>query len=258
MDCYEGMKHIPDKSIDLVLTDPNYDKTQNDWDTPINIELFWKETKRVLKERGCIILTAVQPFTSDMIVSNRSMFRYDLVWEKNRGTDFLNAQKKPINVHESILIFYSSFPSYTPQKTQSKPYKSWNKKESVAKQTNYGKMRTNVSESKDGKRYPLSVLYFKKVERAIHPTQKPLKLFEWLINSYSNESDVVLDPFLGSGTTALACLRLQRDFIAFELKEKYCKIAESRIKLFREEQKRLDSFVVKKKETLEDFIQEVI
>lgn len=253
MDCFKGMKHIPNNSIDLVLTDPPYKKTQNPYDKkPIDISLFWKETKRILKKRGCIISTAVQPFTTDLISSNRSMFKYDLVWVKNRGTDFLNANSKPINSHESvlvfnelgehenILIFYSLLPSYNPQKTKGKPYKKIKAKSTLYK--NYNPHTRVPTASEDGSRFPTTVLYFARVENNLHPNQKPLKLFEWLIKSYSNKGDLVLDPFLGVGTTALACLRLQRNFIAFELEKEYSDIAKERIKPFTAEQKRLEQF----------------
>lgn len=238
MDCFEGMKPIPDHSIDLILTDPPYDKTQNKWDYAIDIELFWKNCIRVLKKRGCIVLTTVQPFTSKLIFSNPSMFRYELIWEKNRGSDFLNANVKPINAHENILIFYNKSPAYNPQRTQSQPYKKVKPKSKTFR--NYNPHTRVPTESKDGSRFPTSVIKFARVENNVHPTQKPLKLFEWLIKTYSNEGDLILDPYLGSGTTAVACLRLQRNFIAFELERNYCKIAEERIRPFTAEQKRLN------------------
>jgi len=253
IDCFEGLKFIEDKSIDMILTDPPYNKIQSSWEYDLDLTLFWKEIKRIIKPSGAIVLTCAQPFTSKLVSSNLSMFRYELVWVKNRGTDFLNVNKKPLQAHENILVFYKKLCTYNPQKTQKNPYvKKSAKKESS---DHHNPIKRTPIINRDGKRFPLSILYFNKVERGIHPTQKPLGLFEWLIKTYTNKGDLVLDPFLGSGTTALACLRLQRNFIAFEREEKYCLLAEERIKPFRKEQKRLDKLILEEK-TIGDYLLE--
>ena len=224
------MPRFPAKSMDLILTDLPYDKTQNHWDVPIDLEELWKEYNRLIKDNGAIVLTAIQPFTSLLVMSNQKMFRYELIWEKNRGTDFLNSKVKPLNNHESVLLFYKKKPTYNPQWEWGEPYKRWNTQKAVSKQTNYGKHKANVSESINGRRYPKTVLKFNRVERPIHPTQKPVELFEWLIRTYTNVGDVVLDSCGGSCTTAIAAINSQRRYICIEEDEKEWKKGDKRVK----------------------------
>lgn len=228
-DCLEVMKSIPDKSIDMILCDLPYGTTKNIWDTIIPFDKLWEQYNRVIKDSGCIALFGNQPFTSHLVLSNEKYFRYSLVWVKNKFSDFLNAKRKPMKVNEDICIFYKKQPTYNPQYTYSTPYKRWNTQEAVNKQTNYGKHKSNVAES-EGKRLPLTVLNFDRVERPSHPTQKPVNLCEWLIKTYTNEEDVVLDNCMGSGSTGVACVNTNRSFIGIELDENYFKIAEKRIK----------------------------
>lgn len=227
-DCLEVMKSIPDKSIDMILCDLPYGTTKNIWDNIIPFDKLWEQYNRIIKDNGCIALFGNQPFTSHLVLSNEKYFRYSLVWVKNKFSDFLNAKRKPMKVNEDICIFYKKQPTYNPQYTYSTPYKRWNTQEAVNKQTNYGKHKSNVAES-EGKRLPLTVLNFDRVERPAHPTQKPVNLCEWLIKTYTNEEDVVLDNCMGSGTTGVACKNLNRNFIGIELDENYFKIAKERI-----------------------------
>lgn len=189
---------------------------------------MWDEYKRIIKDNGAIVLFSSEPFTSELILSNLKMFRYDLIWAKTQGSDFLNANRKPLKAHENILVFYKHLPTYNKQYWYSTPYKCTNKKRTHS--NNYGTYSTNVGceGSEDGKRYPLSVLKFNS-DRGLHPTQKPVALLEWLIKTYTNENDIVLDNCMGSGSTGVACVNTNRKFIGIELDDKYFDIALNRI-----------------------------
>ena len=158
-DCLEVMKQIPDKSIDMILCDLPYGCTKNNWDSVIPFEPLWEQYNRVIKDNGAIVLFGNQPFTSLLVTSNLKMFRYSLVWVKNKFSDFLNAKRKPMKTNEDVLVFYKKQPTYNPQYTYGEPYKRWNTQEAVDKQTNYGKHKQNISQS-DGKRLPTTVLTF--------------------------------------------------------------------------------------------------
>lgn len=224
-DCLQEMPNIPDCSIDMILCDLPYGCTKNKWDIIIPFEQLWQQYNRIIKNNGAIVLFGSQPFTSQLIISNMKMFRYCLVWEKNKFSDFLNAKNKPMKTNEDICIFYKKQPTYNPQYTYGDPYKRWNTQKSVDKQTNYGEHKNNIAESKDGKRLPTTVLKFNRVERPKHPTQKPIDLLEWLINTYTNEGDMVLDNCMGVGSTGIACKNTKRSFIGIELDSKYFEIA---------------------------------
>lgn len=221
-DCLELMKQIENKSVNLILCDLPYGvTTRNKWDIIIPFDKMWEQY-------GVIILTATQPFASMLVMSNLEMFKYEWIWEKPNGQGFLNAKKQPLRNHEQILVFYNSQPTYNPQFKEGKPY--------TCKQgghgTNYGERGKEVKEVvtiNDGKRYPLTVQKFKYDSKKIHPTQKPIELFEYLIKTYSKEGDLILDNCIGSGTTAIACIKTNRRFIGIELSEEYCKIANDRI-----------------------------
>jgi site-specific DNA-methyltransferase (adenine-specific) len=221
-DCLEIMPLIEDKSIDLILCDLPYGITKNNWDTIIPFEKLWEQYNRIIKDNGAIILFGSQPFTTMLISSNLKLFRYSLVWEKNKFSDFLNAKRKPMKTNEDICIFYKKQPTYNIQYWFSTPYERWNTQKAVDKQTNYGKHKENKVIS-DGKRLPTTILKFNRVERPKHPTQKPIDLLEWLIKSYSNEKDNVLDNCMGIGSTGLAAKKLNRNFVGIELDEKYYK-----------------------------------
>lgn len=219
------MQSIKDKSIDMIVCDLPYGMTKNKWDSIIPFENLWKEYHRIIKENGAIVLFGSQPFTSLLVTSNLKYFRYSLVWEKNKFSDFLNAKRKPMKVNEDILIFYKKQPTYNPQYWFSTPYSRWNTQQAVDKQTNYGSHKENIAESKDGKKLPTTVLKFNRVERPEHPTQKPVDLLEWLIKTYSNENETILDNCMGVGSTGIACKNLKRNFIGIEIEKKYYDIA---------------------------------
>jgi len=219
-DCLEVMLNIEPKSIDLILCDLPYGVTKNKWDVIISFEKLWEQYNRIIKDNGAIVLFGSQPFTTMLISSNMKYFRYSLVWEKNKFSDFLNAKRKPMKTNEDICIFYKKQPTYNIQYWYSTPYHRWNTQKAVDKQTNYGSHKSNVVES-DGKRLPTTVLKFNRVERPSHPTQKPVDLLEWLIKSYTNEGDTVLDNCMGVGSTGVASKKNNRNFIGIELDETY-------------------------------------
>ena len=227
-DCLVEMKNITEKSVDMILCDLPYGMTKNSWDVVIPFDKLWSEYNRIIKDNGAIVLFGSQPFTSLMITSNLNMFRYCLVWEKNKFSDFLNSKRKPMKTNEDIAVFYKKQPVYNPQYWYSTPYTRWNTQSAVDKQSNYGTHKENYVES-DGKRLPTTVLKFNRVERPLHPTQKPTDLLEWLIKTYTNENDIVLDNCMGVGSTGVACKNINRKFIGIELETKYYEIAKKNI-----------------------------
>jgi len=223
-DCLKFMATIPDNSVDMVLTDPPYGTTACKWDSVIPFEPMWEQLKRVTKKNGAIVITASQPFTSALIMSNVKMFRYDLKWCKTQGTGFYNANRMPLRAHEDMLVFYKNLPTYNPQKTDGKPYRQ---KRGSASDVYQGKdLYETIS---DGGRHPLSWKIFKRDKDKTHPTQKPVALMEYLIKTYTNEGETVLDFTMGSGTTGVAAKSLNRSFIGIELDETYFNIAKERI-----------------------------
>lgn len=231
MDCLEGMKLIPDKSIDMVLCDLPYGTTRNKWDTRINLSDLWERYEKVIKDDGAIILTAQTPFDKVLGNSNLRLLRYEWIWEKPQGTGFMNAKKMPLKSHENVLVFYKKLPTYNPQFEVGTPYIS-KRKGNVDTGDNYGKVgikqRTDTINA--GKRYPKTTsLKFSYDKNKLHPTQKPLSLFEYLVLTYTNENEIVLDNCMGSGTTAVAALKNNRKFIGFETESKYIEIANQRI-----------------------------
>lgn len=219
-DCLDIMGDIDDKSIDLILCDLPYGMTKNKWDVVIPFDKLWEHYNRIIKDNGAIVLFGSQPFTTVMISSNMKYFRYSLVWEKNKFSDFLNAKRKPMKTNEDICVFYKKQPTYNIQYWYSTPYERWNTQKAVDKQSNYGAHKENVAKS-DGKRLPTTVLKFNRVERPKHPTQKPVDLLEWIIKSYTNEGENVLDNCMGIGSTGLASKNLKRNFVGIELDEGY-------------------------------------
>lgn len=223
-DCLEGMKAIPDGSVDMVLCDLPYGTTaRNSWDTIIPIEPLWEQYRRVIKDDGAICLFSQLPFDKKLAMGNLQELRYEWVWVKPQGTGHLNAKKMPMKAHEVVLVFYKKLPTYNPQMRIGKPYTC----KSGRGSTNY-RGQTQVVTVNTGDRYPLDVLEFAP-DRGLHPTQKPVALCEYLIKTYTNPGEVVLDNCMGSGTTAVACIRTGRQYIGFELDEKYHEIATQRI-----------------------------
>ena len=228
--CLELMKNISDKSVDLILCDLPYGTTACKWDTIIPFDKLLEQYNRIIKDNGAIILTAAQPFTSALIMSNIKNFRYCWYWEKDYGVGFMNAKKMPLKKIEDICIFYKKLPVYNPQ-----GLKRIDKKITMKKRTAtsvFGNMGVNKNHNKEYiqefTNYPDNLLRFK-TEKGLHPTQKPVALFEYLIKTYTNEGDLVLDNCAGSGTTGVACKNLKRNFILMELEEEYCKIARTRL-----------------------------
>jgi site-specific DNA-methyltransferase (adenine-specific) len=230
-DCLELMKQIEDKSVDLILCDLPYGTTACKWDTIIPFDKLWEQYKRIIKDNGAIVLTASQPFTSALVISNIKMFRYELIWEKEKATNFMLLSKQFGRVHENILIFYKKQPKYNPIMIPANPDKIDKRKRfnDVIKKDGVIPEIKLYRPKDDGLRYPTSILYFNRDENSLHPTQKPVALFEYLIKTYTNEGDLVLDNCIGSGTTAVACVNTKRNFIGIELSEEYCKIANERL-----------------------------
>jgi site-specific DNA-methyltransferase (adenine-specific) len=224
-DCLEMMKLIPEGSVEMVLCDLPYGTTQNKWDAVIPFDQLWAEYRRICK--GAIVLTAAQPFTSALVMSNPGLFKYQWVWEKSVATNFLNAKKQPLRNHEDVLVFYAEQPTYNPQMV---PGERKTSRRVGTKTSNYGKAdKETFYDSTE--RYPLSVQRFgSRIDgAALHPTQKPVALMEYLIRTYTNEGDTVLDNTMGSGTTGVACVNAGRKFIGIERDDKYFAIAQKRI-----------------------------
>lgn len=230
-DCLDLMKAIPDGSVDVVLCDLPYGTTRNAWDSVIPLSDLWAEYKRVC--RGAVVLTATQPFSSALVMSNPAMFRYEWVWRKSRVTGVLNAKIQPLRQHEVVLVFADKSPPYHPQGLEacSKKAHTGVSRSRAKSSGNYGA----VTQTEDGTYeqtatgYPRSVLDIPSEGKTVHPTQKPVALMEYLIRTYTNEGDTVLDNTMGSGTTGVACMNTGRRFIGIERDPEYFKIAESRI-----------------------------
>ena len=225
-DCLELMKQIEDKSIDLILCDLPYGTTQNKWDSIIPLKELWENYNRIIKDNGIIVLTAQTPFDKVLGVSNLNDLKYEWIWVKPQGTGHLNSKKMPLKNHENILVFYKKLGTYNPQMVGDEK-RTVKRSGNNSKTTNYGKF-IEISQSEYNGRFPLSAQIFNK-ENGLHPTQKPVALFEYLIRTYTNEGDLVLDNCIGSGTTAIACVNTKRNFIGIELSEEYCKIANERL-----------------------------
>lgn len=230
-DCLELMKDIPDGSVDMILTDPPYGTTACKWDSVIPFEPMWERINKLIKPNGAIVLFGSQPFTSALIMSNVKMFKYEWVWQKTMAGNFFNANKEPMKKHENILVFYKKPPQYNPQMSYGKPYSE--KKE---RKRSYGAFAREKTTSikptiNKGTRYPSTVQLFSNGNNKNngHPTQKPVPLLEYLIKTYTNETETVLDFTMGSGSTGVACKNLNRDFIGIEKEPDYFKIAEERI-----------------------------
>ena len=237
-DCLKLMKNIEDKSIDCIICDLPYGVTsKNKWDTIIPYEPLWKEYKRIIKDNGPIILFGQDKFTAKTMLSNEKMHRYNLIWNKVLTSGFLNAGRMPLREHEDIMIFYKKLPTYNPQFTEGKPLHGMGEKFKKVKNNNnnYNDFNScnNPSANREGdtKKYPKSILTFPRPasSKMLHPTEKPVELLEYLIKTYSNGNDVILDNCMGSGSTGVACLNTNRRFIGIELDEKYFNIAKDRL-----------------------------
>ena len=228
-DCLELMKDIPDGSVDAVIADIPYGTTACKWDTVINLDLMWAELKRIIKPNGAIVLFGSEPFSSALRMSNIKNYKYDWVWEKSKATGFLNSKRQPLRAHELISVFHSKQCTYNPQMTQGIAYDKGVRKQQTDNDV-YGSFE-QVQVKSEGQRYPRSVQYFKTAESegGYHKTQKPVALMEYLIKTYTNEGETVLDFTCGSGSTGVACVNTNRNFIGIELDPDYFAIAEERI-----------------------------
>lgn len=231
-DCLELMNDIPDKSVDMVLCDLPYGTTQNKWDSVIDCNKIFALYKQKIKNGGVIVLFSQQPFTTSLINAAPKLFRYEWIWQKDNLTGFLNANKMPLKCHENILVFYEKLPTYNPQFTQGEPYYKKCRKDS----TNYHPGIAGITNNPSGKRYPKDIIKFNIPKKAFgkgekyHPTEKPVDLLEYMIKTYTNEGETVLDNCMGSGSTGVACVNTNRNFIGIELDENYFEIAKQRIK----------------------------
>lgn len=225
-DCLDLMKGIPDKSVDMILCDPPYGTTQNKWDSLIPLNNMWEQYKRIVKRNAAIVLFSQTPFDKVLGYSNLEMLRYEWVWKKDNATGFLNSKKMPLKIHENILVFYYDIPVYNPQmRTGFNPYIC----KSGGCSKNYGSQIPVITKN-DGERYPIDILNFKRDKIKLHPTQKPVALLEYLIKTYTNEGEIVLDNCMGSGSTGVACINTGRKFIGMELCSDYFDVASERIK----------------------------
>ena len=236
-DCLQGMKRIADGSVDCILTDLPYGITDCAFDVRIPFAPMWEQFKRVTKRNAAIVLFSQMPFGAELIMSNRKMFRYEWMWAKPHPQGFLNANKMPLRAHENILVFYRALPTYNPQFAKAKPYSRRNFVDETSNHV-YGNHRVVPYAEYEGRRYPIDIInssqpvavYFgKKSGEVVHPTQKPVQLLEYLIRTYTNEGELVLDATMGSGSTGVACMNTGRNFIGFETEKKFYDIACKRL-----------------------------
>ncbi len=250
--CLELMKDIPDKSIDMILCDLPYGTTKCDWDKMVPLKLLWEQYERVIKDNSAIVLFSQQPFTTDLIQSNRKLFRYEIIWKKTLPTGFLNAKKMPMRYHENICVFYKHLPTYNPQMRTVESNNIGRERVNGGKAEQYGEFRKEDWKwTETGKRYPSDLVEFdipEDLEDVVvfsnwngalfgntdktvkHPTSKPVALLEYLIKTYTNPSDTVLDNCMGSGSTGIACVNTGRNFIGMEILEPYFKLSDKRIR----------------------------
>lgn len=236
-DCLELMNNIPDKSVDCIITDLPYGTTQCKWDTIIPFEPLWRQYNRIIKDNGAIVLFGTEPFSSHLRLSNLKNYKYDWIWDKVKGTGFLNAKRQPMRNHELISVFYKKQCTYNPQKTyghkMKKSYRSKDLQTDV-----YGEMKNDYT-YESTERYPRSIQVFSTDTQnsSLHPTQKPVALIEYLIKTYTNDGELVFDSCMGSGTTGVACINTNRRFIGIELDNNYFEIAKNRISEVEQEHK---------------------
>lgn len=230
-DCLELMKNIPEKSVDMILCDLPYGQTRFEWDKKLNFALLWTQYERIIKDDGAMVLFGKHPFTSELVLSNLKLFRYELIWEKTRASNSMQVKKQPSAIHENIIVFYKKQPTYNDLKFKVDE-KYIDKRKSINdsfynKGHYQGVMKRKVD---DGWRHPQSILPFNSVwKKDMHPTEKPVELLEWLIKSYTNEGETVLDNCMGSGSTGVACMNTNRKFIGIEFEPQYFEMARQRI-----------------------------
>lgn len=231
-DSIAQMRRLPDKSINLILCDLPYGVTKNSWDILIPMEPLWEQYRRIIADNGVIALTSQGIFTAKLMIAGEDIFRYTLVWEKNKTRGFYNVKKQPLRKHEDVLIFYKSPPIYNPQKTKNHPPVHSYTKHAGDTSTNYGKSNPGFSGGGSTERYPTSIIQIpvvNEINERYHPTQKPVELGEWFVKTYTNENDVVLDNACGSGSFLIAAKKLNRRFIGIDSDLKYCETARKRL-----------------------------
>lgn len=232
-ECIEVMKTIQDNSIDAIITDPPYGTTACKWDSVIPFDLMWEQLNRIIKPNGAIVLFGSEPFSSALRMSNIKNYKYDWIWQKSRGSNFMLAKKQPLKFHEQIHIFYNKQPKYNPIMKQAEPHlidKRTNLNPTFTKGALIPNRKLPAKRKKDnGLRYPRSVINFKSCANQVHPTQKPIALMQYLIKTYTNENETVLDFTMGSGSTGVAAKNTNRNFIGIELDDNYFNIATNRI-----------------------------
>lgn len=236
-DCFNFLPLLQKESIDLILCDLPYSQTNCSWDEQLDLKRLWEAYNLIIKGNGCIILFAHQAFAHQLVASNQKMFRYELIWEKSHNTNFFNAKIQPLRSHENILVFYKKLPTYNPQKTTGHAKIEVKASGRKSRHIELWDKQDKAKDYSSSERYPRSVLYFAsdRQKESYHPTQKPLKLIEYLIKTYSNEGDIVLDNCIGSGTTAVAAINTNRRYIGMEKEEKYFDIAIDRIGKLRQD-----------------------
>ncbi len=230
-DCLNILPTLPDDSIDMVMVDLPYGTTACKWDSIIPLDFLWEQYNRICKKNAAMLFTSAQPFTTTLASSNIDNFRYEWIWEKPQGTNPMNAKVMPLKSHENILVFYRSKPTYNPQMWYSTPYSGFSSDTSKIGEV-YGNQQSKHRDNPEGSRYPKTVLKFKQ-EKGLHPTQKPVGLMEYLIKTYTNEGDTVLDNTMGSGTTGVACVNCNRSFVGIEMDKKYYQISKERVNVGR-------------------------
>ncbi len=230
-ECLDEMSKLDADCVDMILTDLPYGTTACKWDSIIPLDEMWEQFNRICKQDGAMVFTAQQPFTTTLAASNLKNFRYEWIWEKPQGTNPMNAKVMPLKSHENILVFYRKKPVYNPQMEQGTPYGGFSSDTAKIGEV-YGSAKSKHRDNPEGTRYPKTVLRHKQ-EKGFHPTQKPTTLMEYLIRTYTNEGDTVLDATMGSGTTGVACNNTDRNFIGIEKDEEYYKICQERIQVAR-------------------------
>ena len=229
-DCLELMKeNIPDGSVDMILCDLPYGTTNHEWDNIIPFDKMWEQYNRIIKDNGAIVLFGAEPFSTKLKVSNMKMYRYDWIWKKTKPTLFLMANKRPLNKHELISVFYKHLPTYNPQMSKGKPYKH---KAEKLKASGFNSAINKSASNNKGTRFPTTILEFGSMNnrKAVHPTEKPVDLLSYLIKTYTNPGETVLDNCMGSGSTGVASIMNDRKFIGFEMDDHYFEVASNRIK----------------------------
>lgn len=229
-DCLELMNGIPDKSVDMILADLPYGTTACSWDSVIDLDKLWSQYERIIKDDGVIVLTANISFSNTLINSNKKMYKYKWIWDKVIGVNFMNVNKMPNFGYEEVLVFYNNLPTYNPQMEDGEPYKDNREIKERTKTEALGSRASYIKQDNKGERYPRGIIEFSaRNNNPVHPTQKPVKLFEYLIKTYTNKGDIILDNVAGSGTTGVACQNTNRDYILIEQEEKYIDIIKERL-----------------------------